>query len=359
MKSKLIISIGTLCAGGAERVISNLSYHLADQYDDVVIVMWYKEPIFYKVDGRVRIVCVEEEVGTLNDIKRMLWFRRFIKSERPDLLLSFLEPLNLRVLIATIGLKIKTVVAERNDPRVINGGKIMDFIERTIYKLSDGILVQTETIKKFFIGGLEKKTTVIYNPVNIEEDLVGKALLTPKKKLIVSVARLKKQKNQIFLVKSFQKFLETHSDYKLIIYGEGPEREYLEQYIKANNLLEHISLPGATKNVLNVIVDADCFVLSSRCEGMSNALLEAMCIGLPCISTKVSGAIDLIEDNKNGILVDHDDVDALSQSISRIVDDEEFAKQIGKSGTELYKILKSDVISKQWIEYINKKIENQ
>ena len=86
--SKLIVSGATLAAGGAERVLSVLSTPLADRYDTVIYVMWLDVPIFYDTDKRVRKVCIEKEVGSKSDIKKMLWFRKFIKKEQPDILLS-------------------------------------------------------------------------------------------------------------------------------------------------------------------------------------------------------------------------------------------------------------------------------
>lgn len=354
--SKIILSIGTLCAGGAERVVSNLSKPLADTFDEVIIVMWVKAPIFYQTDSRVRLECVESGAGSKNDFKRMKWFRSFIRKEKPNIVVSFLEPLNLRVLVSLIGLNVRTIVAERNDPHVINGNWLMDQIEKNIYRLSDGILVQTDTIKKFFDGSLEKKTTVIYNPVNIEERLIGTARSTSKKNRIVSVARLMPQKNQKMLIRAFFDFYQKHKDYELTIYGEGPERVNLEEFCKQLGVGDAVKLPGQVSNVWNNILDAKCFVLTSKCEGMPNALIESMCLGVPCISTKVSGAVDLIEDGTNGILVEQDDWEATSKAMSKIVDDSQLSDRLAYNACQLFRILKSDVITKQWIDYINSKL---
>lgn len=150
--SKIIISFGTLGQGGASQVCANLSFPLCNEFDSVILITWADWPQFNEFDKRAQWYCVEKESGGTNEIKRMYWFRNFIKREKPDMILSFLEPWNIRVLVSTIGLGVKTVVAERNEPHSVNKYWIMDQIEKLIYRLSDGILVQTPTIKRLSKG---------------------------------------------------------------------------------------------------------------------------------------------------------------------------------------------------------------
>ena len=352
-KRSLIVSCASISSGGAERVLSILSQPLADRYDDVTYVMWVEAPIFYHIDSRVRLVSIEKEIGSKNELKRMKWFRSFIKREKPDLILSFLEPWNIRVLVSTMGLDVKTIVAERNDPHGVNKYWIMDQMEKLIYRRADMIFVQTETIRAFFDGPLQERTRVIYNPVNIPEELVGKALVTPKKKRIVSVARLKTQKRHDMLIRAFAKFYKSHPDYTLTIYGNGPLMNQLKQLAASLGLGDVISIPGASKTIHQDILDAEMMCLVSTREGMSNAMIEAMCLGLPCICTKVSGAIDLIENDKNGILIEVDDEVALYKQMCRVVENKDFAKALGTEASHLYEKLRVDKISKQWIEHID------
>ncbi len=350
--SKLIVSGATLAAGGAERVLSVLSTPLADRYDTVIYVMWLDVPIFYDIDKRVRKVCIEKEVGSKSDIKKMLWFRKFIKKEQPDILLSFLEPYNLRVLISTMGLSIKTFVAERNDPHGVNKYWIIDQFEKLVYRLADKILVQTETIKKFFDGALAERTSVIYNPVNLQEEMVGKALKVGKKKRIVSVARLMPQKNHDILIKAFARFSKNHSDYTLTIYGNGSQEEELKRLAESLGVGEEVSMPGASKTIHEDILDAEMMCLVSSREGMSNSMIESMCLGLPCICTKVSGAIDLIKDGENGLLVNIGDVDGLVEKMNLIADNPDKAKEIGINASQLYKLINKDRICKKWLDVL-------
>ena len=109
---------------------------------------------------------------------------------------------------------------------------------------------------------------------------------------------------------------------------------------------------------LDEMKKASMFVLSSNFEGMSNALIEAMCLGLPCISTKVSGSTDLINDGANGLLIDLDDREQLFNAMKRIIEDEEFALSLGMEATKIYSQLNVDKISKEWVHYINRFMSN-
>lgn len=350
--SKIVISFATLSQGGAARVCANLSTPFCDAYDSVILVTWTDKPQFYEYDHRAKWYCIEKEVSGSNDIKRMKWFRRFIKQEKPDIILSFLEPLNLRVLICTIGLGVKTIVAERTDPWIVNKYWIVQQLEKIVYRRANAILVQTPTIKRFFNGSLSSRTHIIYNPVNLSEDMVGAAVATPKKKRIVSIARLIADKNHDVLIKAFSKFLAFHPDYLLTIYGDGPLLDELQALAKSLNIGDKVFLPGPSKTIHKDILDAEMMCLVSNREGMSNSMIEAMTLGLPCICTKVSGAVDLIEDGINGFLVDIRDEEGLAEKMKYIADNQETARQIGKSATRVYQLLNKDSIYKEWVEFV-------
>lgn len=350
--SKLIVSCATLAAGGAERVLSILSTPLADRYDSVIYAMWLDAPIFYDTDKRVRKISIEKEARAKNDIKKMLWFREFIRKEHPDVLLSFLEPFNIRVLISTMGLGIKTLVSERNDPHGVNKYCVIDQFEKLVYRLADKIIVQTETIKKFFDGALTERTIVVYNPVNLSQEMVGKALTVKKKKRIVSVARLTRQKNNDVLIKAFAKFSQSHPNYTLTIYGIGELGKELKQLAETIGVGKKVSMPGASETIHNDILDAEMMCLASSREGMSNSMIESMCLGLPCICTKVSGALDLIKDGENGILVDVGDVDSLAERMNFIANNPIRAKKIGTNASHLFQLLNSDRICNEWLDVL-------
>lgn len=348
----LFIVCGTLSSGGAERVIATLSTPFADSFKNITLITWREAPHFYTIDSRVKLISLPKLAESNSDWKKGLIFRTLVKTQKPDIVLSFLTLFNLFVILSLIGIKVPIVSSERNDPRFIKGGAIMKAIRNVLYRKSTGILCQTEAIKNYFKNTLRKKCHIIYNPVIMSNEMVGSALTMQKKNKIVSVGRLHSQKNHKLLIESFKIFHDSHPEYSLIIYGTGDLKEETKEYVKRVGLENFIILAGEQKKVKELILDAKVFVMTSLYEGMPNALIEAMCLGLPCISTKVSGATDLISDGENGYLVDFNSVE-IAEKISYIVDNNNIAKKIGSSAKNLYDQLNVKKISKSWIEYIS------
>lgn len=348
-----MIFCSALQAGGAERVLSVLSTPLADHYEQVIYLMWKDAPVFYGIDSRVKLVSVERESGGGHYVKRLWWMRRYIQKEQPDLVLSFSAPFNMLALMTLLGTRQRIVVAERVDPRSFRWGRIRKWARIVLYHVADGILTQTPSGRSFFKGALLKKTSVIYNPVLIPEILVGAAVKTVKKPMIVSVGRLVKQKQLLDLIRAFAQFYQTHPSYSLVIYGDGPELPNLQSCAAELGVEQAVHFSGTVSNVWEQLLSAEMFVMSSRFEGMSNALIEAMCLGIPSISTKVSGAIDLIEHGQNGFLVDMGDVEKIYYYMDLLASDRDLATKLGKQASFLYADLAVDVIAKQWISYLD------
>jgi glycosyltransferase involved in cell wall biosynthesis len=196
---------------------------------------------------------------------------------------------------------------------------------------------------------LQKKCKIIYNPVDLQ-DQKGLALRTQKQHRIVSAARLMQQKNQLMLINAFAQLKKEFSDHTLTIYGEGPFRGELEQRIRELGLEESVFLPGKVQNVFDCISDAELFVLSSDFEGMPNALIEAMCLGLPVISTKVSGATDLIEHGQNGLLAEVGNTEQFYQCMKQMLSDASLRESCTKNALEINERLNVDRIIGQWQE---------
>ena len=210
-----------------------------------------------------------ENTGTTNTVRNLGFIHKEFK--KYDVVLSFLAPFNMIALVANLFNKTPIIVADRNDPSKVPSNKYVRFVRDLLYKLADRIVVQTKHNQAYF----KKNTDVIYNPV-VMDDFKGMALRVNKEKLIVSSARLEKQKNQEMLIDAFGAFHKSHPEYKLRIYGEGSYRENLEEKIDKLGLKDCILLPGVTKDIFNKIAAAELFVLTSNYEGMPNALIEAM-----------------------------------------------------------------------------------
>ena len=351
--TKLFISCATMEAGGAERVISVLSESFAVHYDEVRILMWVDAPVFYNVDPRVRLVSIEKESGTKNIISKMCWFRHYISHESPNLILSFLYPWSMKVLIALSFIKTNVVVAERQDPRIVRGGRVTKVLRNLLYLKAKGIIVQTRENRNYYASFIRRKIKAIYNPVNIPLNMKGMALRKEKDGTIVSVGRLSVEKNHELLIRAFSLFLQDHPSFVLKIYGEGKQRTVLQKLIDEMHMEDKVLLMGNSNNVLEDIISSDVFVLSSDYEGMPNALIEAMCLGIPCISTRVSGASELIRDGENGILIDVRSIDQMAHSMSMLVDNRVLSEHLAGQAVAMYDFLRVEVIQKNWTEYLD------
>jgi len=121
-------------------------------------------------------------------------------------------------------------------------------------------------------------------------------------------------------------------------------------------LSQSAELPGGIKDVPNCIKDAEIFILSSDYEGMPNALIEAMCVGLPVISTAVSGATDLVISGENGLLVECDDTEGLAAAMEKMASDAELRQRCAQNASRLADELTLDKITDQWLDFIQKVI---
>ena len=355
-KNKRIVFFdGTLMQGGAERVISILSRHLSERGFSVQILLLYDREIFYEIAPSVRVTVVEKESGSKNLLKNLLWVRRFFE-KNADVVISFLAQFNMFALVAHTGLKSKIIVADRNDPRHMPNRQYLRKLRNLLYRFADGVVVQTSHNKEYFSKDVQKKSIVIHNPVDLG-DLAGKAIGAEKKREIVSVGRLMPQKNQSMLLEAFAAIRDEFPDYVLTIYGEGPERSNLERKADELGIGDRVFLPGSVKDVHDRIISSELFVLSSDYEGMPNALIEAMCLGLPCISTKVSGATDLIRDGENGLLIEVGDCDEMKGALRQMLLNEELRERSGKQAVLLNDALETEKITAQWIEAVESVID--
>ncbi len=345
-----IFFIGTLRNGGAERVVSILASKLAEQGTETEILMYYDRPVFYEVSSKVKLTVVEKETRSRAKIKNLLWMRKYFK-ENGKVVISFLAPFNIMALLANFGSGTPIIVADRNDPRKVPANTVIRKLRDFLYVLADGIVVQTEFNKSYFSKRIQKKSKVIYNPVHMKES-VGLALKAEKAPVIVTAGRLMPQKNQKMLINAFSEISKKYDKYQLIIYGEGPSREALEKQIRELQLEGKVLLPGNVNDLYDRMKNAELFVLSSDYEGMPNALIEAMCLGLPVISTKVSGTEELVIKELNGILTAIGDEKELVEAMDQLLKDAERRAFYARENVKLAKKLNLDVIIKEWTDFI-------
>lgn len=355
MYKKIIFFIATLDSGGAERVLSVLSEKMLNYFEHVEIVSFYDIPDFYLLNDKISRISLELMTGTKSTLKNCIAFRNYLEMAKPTVLVSFLAPFNIIALLSVPHKRnYPVIVADRNDPRFECRNLVRKVLRHFLYKYeSDRVVVQTKNNKRFYPKLVQNKMDVIYNPISISDDIIGCSLNIQKEKVFVNVARLEEQKNQRLLFRSFSRVIKKYPNYRLVIYGEGPLRSELEAYAKELAIDGYVSMPGRETAIIDKIKSSKAFVLSSNYEGMSNSMLEALCIGLPVISTEVSGAIDLIKNEENGILVPIKDELELTNAMLDIIENSAKCEYISNNAVKVAELLNVDIITKEWIKCIN------
>ncbi len=361
--------------GGAERVIATLANELSNS-NDVFIMTLMNGESSYELDSKVRKISIDgSNCKYDNRIKinlkkvslmRSRRLRKELERENPDVIIAFLPEPSLRVmLVSKFSRKIRKIpiiVSVRNDPRQEYKNTLIRRLAKVLYKDVDGMVYQTEEAKNYFKNII--KTTsqvVISNPIS------NSILLKPKadgrrKNVIVTVGRLEEQKNQELLISAFNDIPKNkRRGYILEIYGEGARRRTLQDMINRLGLNKNVFLRGKTDDVARVLNNSRIFVLSSLYEGLPNALLEAMALGLPCISTDCpcGGPRSLIKDNENGLLVENKNEGALSEAICKLINNDGLRKKIAKNALLIRESNDIIVIVKKWEKIIESSINNK
>lgn len=349
---KLIISIGTLRNGGAERIVSEISAMFCDHFLEVVILTWIEAPVFYTLDKRIRLVCAERECGSGNRIRQAIWVRSFVKKEHPAVFLSFLMPFNMLSIVALGGIKTRVVVCERQDPSVVKT-PLARFLRNILYHFAARVEVQTQDGKSYFDRFLQYKIAVIPNPTHISRAQRDNAMATLKKPRIVTVGRLIHLKNQALLIDAFARVHSKFPEYTLDIYGDGELKQSLQNKIDADGLSHYARLCGITNDVPGSIASAQVFVLSSNVEGMPNALMEAMALGIPCISTDVSGVRDIIDDGVNGYVVPIGDKKAMADKMQILIESDDLRREFSDKSDNIFERFDRENIFRQWLDLVS------
>lgn len=281
---KIFFYINSLCHGGAERVICNLASQFADDGNECVLITSFSDECEYALNEKVKRVSLYDKPlkGKISrNIKLVKRIRKYLKEGNPDVIVSFMAEPNFRTIVAARGLSVKTIISVRNDPNKEYPNFIFRFLAKSLYKRADGVVFQTEDAKSWFPKKIQEKSKIIYNQV---DDVFFQTRYDGVRRNIVTTGRLVPQKNHELLIRAFALIADKVDD-DLYVYGEGELRGKLESLVKELNLEKRVFLPGVIQDVANTIKSAKLFVLSSNYEGMPNALMEAMALGLPCIAT--------------------------------------------------------------------------
>jgi len=345
--------IPSLGAGGAERTVSYLTRCFADEGDRVSVITVFDER-FYPLDERVSYHCINvpnkaKYFRTLGRIaagvRRTRLVRRTLADLRPDVVFCVLTDMVKYLPLSSR--RYCLITSERTNPAALPK-KTVDR-KRRIYRHSDGVVFQTQRAKAFFADVVGDKGAVIQNAVSVDP---AKADRSDVKKKFVAVGRLIEAKDYPTMLRAFALFAKDHADYTLDVYGSGPLLPELTALVGQLHLDHAVSFKGTAPDAVYNAADATAFLLSSAFEGMPNVLLEALALGVPCISTDCpNGPGELIENGVNGLLTDVGDPAGLCSCMAYVAEHPKEAAALAENGKKIAETNSVAIISEKYRRY--------
>jgi len=353
---RLTAVIGTLGAGGAERMMAILTDAWAARGWQIELILTLSSPSdehFFEVDPRVRVQALDLYLpsrGLWEALRSNVWrvrtLRRAIRATRPDAVLAFMVETNVLTILATRGLGVPVVVEEHifsSWPPLSTPWRLLRLLT---YPLASSVVALTPSALATLGPARGRRGRVVPNPVMPAPAGTAEPAVPP---VIVAMGRLVPQKGFDMLLDAFAPVARRHPEWNLEIWGEGPQRAALERKRDALGLGQRVRLPGTTATPHETLRRAGIFVMSSRREGFPMVLGEAMASGVPSVSFDCpSGPRELIRDGVDGLLVPPNDVRALSAALERLVVDRDLAARLGSKAPEVVERFSLDAVLDQW-----------
>ncbi|MCR4586626.1 MAG: glycosyltransferase [Lachnospiraceae bacterium] len=360
MTDHVMFHIHSLGQGGAERVVINLASQMTARGIRVSVATAETEENEFalpKAAVRYDIGIRPEEEKESSSRKRNLRKKRLhelLLKEKPDVLFSLCRGANYRAVLAAKGTGVPVIISVRSDPKVDYSSKLHRLLSSYLYGRAAGAVFQTTGARDFFPEKIRNKSRVILNPISESFTVCEQAAV--RRKAVVAVGRHNYAKDYMTLAKAFELVLKDHPEYVLEIYGHDSRDNsllQLKEWIKSHKLEERILIMGDTKDVAGKIKDAACYVLSSSFEGMPNALMEAMALGLPVLATDcpAGGPAALIEDGANGLLCETGNFREMAAGINKYIEYPDKAQELGRAAMEIRERAGIGRITDEWLEY--------
>lgn len=348
----IVFVVTKIGRGGAQRVSVVLAGYLKERGHNVSILYYDGEGTYPLKEGIATYRLPYSKNVLIKHIKRIFAFIKFNRKNKTDLVIALFRGYDYTYIYKKL-FGAKLILSQRNDPKAEYDN---DFLARlaanVFFSSADRVVFQTEEEKEYFSEKIQKKGFVVGNPVTegLPAPFAGE-----RRKDIVNFCRLVPQKNLKLLIDAFADVCKVREGYRLTIFGNGAQRDELTAYINEKELGGRAVILPFSADIHNLVRDAAMFVSSSDYEGISNSMLEAMALGLPCVCTDcpAGGTREVIKDGINGLLTPVGDRAALAKAMLRIIDEPEFAEKLGREAAKVREELSPDKICRQWERVIN------
>lgn len=353
---KISIVTPGISGGGTERVATILANGFAERGHDICIVCCYYDNREYELDDAVIVSNVISEYrGFRGLIYRSLALIKALHEQKTDVVLSFVAP---EMVIPQLFCP-PTIQTLRNDPWHFDTTWSKRLFIKRAFSSASKVVFQTHKSMEFYPKSIREKGIVLNNPLEVSHlPLWNKSTEAHE---FIAAARLNAQKNYPMMIRAFKEFHDSHPDWILTIYGEGDGRLELEKLIAKLGLAGSVRLPGRSMVVHEHMAKSSAFLLSSDYEGVSNSMLEALCIGMPCIVTDHSpgGAREYIEDGVNGLLVKVGDYHGMARAMERIANEPGLGCRLGERALLIRNQVDEQTVVGQWEKVLLDVVDNR
>ena len=368
---RVIFLVSNMNLGGAQRVAATLCNVWTNRGDEVALVATYSGAgeCFYDISRDVKFIYLADLVGAagktpLGYVKRLSALRRLIKGYRPDVVVSFLTNVNIAAILATRKLGIPVIACERNDP-VAQADLALPYrwLRRFLYPLAEMVTVQSMQAATRFRAAMPglRRLEVVSNPLPSELLTVPRPETNAERKRLIAMGRLSPQKQFDLLIETFAELAPRFPNWDLCIVGEGPLRADLVGLAANLRVTGRVFMPGRTNRPWEELSRSDVFVLSSAYEGFPNALLEAMALGVPCVTFDCpSGPREMTRNGADALLVPPNDRTALSDALAKLMSDAGLRRALGSQAMSSVRSRYSiETVLNVWDELMNRVMKDR
>lgn len=364
---RIVFITNSIGFGGAEKMITFVANGFAKKGHDVAIVNLrsaigtYTDIQKQYIDDSVVLYTFNSKCeGKISRLQKIIFTRRIVSQFKADAMVCFTMFPSFVGKIVHLMTGIPSIMSERGNPYItINKKNIFSLIELFFVNRSKGGVFQIRGASKFFSRSLQNRATIIPNPIFIK-DKIDNVTFSKREKSIVSVGRLDNyQKRYDVMIKAFSLFSINHPGWVLKLYGIGRDEDIIKKWCVEEGVDDKVRFMGLSKHPMIDISNAGMFLITSDYEGISNSLLEAMAIGLPCVSTdsEPGGARMLINDRTNGILADVGNPQKISEAMAVFADNPQIAATCGENAKHVIERFNADKILDKWEMYIHNVIK--
>jgi glycosyltransferase involved in cell wall biosynthesis len=360
---RLTLVIADLGSGGAQRLLSLLAGAWAEQGRQVTVVtLGGRGDDFFTLHPRVRrlaLDCLGTSQGlrqALTNNARRLWrLRRAITAGRPQAVISFMDRTNVLTLLATRGLGRPVIATEHSHPQRNETDPVWIALRRLTYPWAEVVQCVSregaDYVSRFVSPARVEVMPAPVLPPPQETPPLELPDCPPLERCVVGLGRLSPEKGFDLLLRAFARLAPEHPEWHLVIVGEGPAREELEELRAELGLEGRAHLPGARRGVYGILSRAGLVVMPSRYEGFPLVLVEAMSCGAPVVVTACTTAVDEVSrGGRDAVVVPPEDPVTLAAAMSVLMASPRARRRLGRRARKVVRRYGLEAVLGRWEE---------